>query len=931
MGFTLNETVFDLVFPSLVVGENSVLCPFHAEKTPSMQINTAQKVYHCFGCGAHGNENDFIQQYYGIGKNSIAAFREVLFKSDSIHDYEKFQRDQEALNLNPMYKYFEQDLGISRKLLEMLKVGVEVKPITDPTSGYIEFTQDTGSHRLVFPILIKDRILDRRAYQKGVLPKTKSSFGVPGGLILPFHLWEHDMSPTIICEGEKDMTVARNAGYNAISLGGANNIPTIFLEQFKDRQVYIVYDNDAAGREGARKLAAALYEVTHNVRIADIGEYATQDKEDITDFFIKYKYGPSEFNQMLEKSKLFDAAEHEDFIKKSYPKVSLNEASTTYLGKVVRSNIQVMATFEDQYSTPSYAVFKKEKAGGKDESNHRKVGDVEYWSLNKFNFEDILVLTDNNLKKPQILENLKGLIGWGTEEFVKVTMSNPKTVFKSTVADNTETIVSQEIKRTEFVCYTDEKLEAGKNYQIIYKVVPHPYQGQQQVLVVLSVKESADTINTFAVDASTIPLLKAFQKKSFKELIEMQKALIKFDVDNMLLGLIDLWYHTPATFSFGLHTSVRGYLDGLIVTESRVGKSSTAKALSEVYGVGAIASLAGSAATPAGLIGGSVKTGTSSQIRPGLIPRNHKRSIIFEELAKAKYSLIPELTDIRSSGLVRINRSTGDLTLPSSVRMLFLSNPKISNEGIARPIIAYPNGLEIIKDLIGSIEDIARFDFIYILPTESINVDPSWRPIEGFTDAQLKTRIRWVWSRKENQIVVSDEVQKYIVEVSQKYNTQYQNSTKIFSAETWKKITRLATALAGYMVSTDVEFEKIIVLKQHVDTAAGILKRIYDNDVFKLQQFTNEERKKLHSTTQDILLIKELLNKYPSVMQYLENNTSSSKNTLFTISGLDQIAFNDVLKHLSSDYFIEMSREKILPTPKLLMTLRKVRELERES
>ena len=155
---------------------------------------------------------------------------------------------------------------------------------------------------------------------------------------------------------------------------------------------------------------------------------------------------------------------------------------------------------------------------------------------------------------------------------------------------------------------------------------------------------------------------------------------------------------------------IRGYLDGLIVTESRVGKSTTAQALSKVYGIGSIASLAGSAATSAGLVGGSVKAGNSSQIRPGLIPRNHGKAIIFEELAKAKFSLMPELTDIRSSGIVRINRSTGDLSLPASVRILFLTNPKTEDDGMIRPILAYPNGIEIVKPLIGAIEDIARFD-----------------------------------------------------------------------------------------------------------------------------------------------------------------------------------------------------------------------------
>ena len=628
---------------------------------------------------------------------------------------------------------------------------------------------------------------------------------------------------------------------------------------------------------------------------------------------------------MLDKAVLFDSASQEEYIKSSYPEVSLNEASTTYLGKIVRSNIQVMATYEDQYSVPSYAQFSKENTGSKDEFNLKRKGDVEYWSLQKSNFEDILVLTDNNLKKGQINDNLRQIVGWGNEDFVKVTTSNPKTIFKACVADCTESILAKEIKRTEFTCYTDEKLEAGKNYQIIYKVVPHPYKGQQQVLIVLEVKESGDAITSFEVTPDAITDLKEFQKYTFKELAEKQKAYIKFNVDTKLLEFIDLWYHTPKSFNFGYVKDIKGYLDGLIVAESRVGKSETAKALSRIYNVGAIASLAGSAATPAGLIGGSVKAGSSSQIRPGLIPRMHNKAVIFEELAKAKYTLMPELTDIRSSGLVRINRSTGDLTLPASIRMLFLTNPKKENdEGVARPIIAYPNGIEIIKPLIGSIEDIARFDFIYVLGDVPTDVDPLWCPPEGFTEKQLQTRIRWVWSRKTQQIVISPEIQKYIVDMSKKLNAQYQCSVKIFSSETWKKVTRLAIAVAGYMVSTDLDFNNIIVQKKHVDIAVKLLLTIYDNSIFKLKEFVNEERKKLDCTLSDIETIKEMLSRFPTMMNYLENNNNIAKNTLSTISGLDVMTFNTVIQRLSKDSFITLTRDKVYPTPKLLVAIKKV-------
>ena len=921
-------TVFDLVFPGLEMGENTVLCPFHSESTPSMQINTIQKIYHCFGCGAHGNENDFIEQYFGINKNQISTFKDLLFKSDSLEDYENFSRSDNLYTSN--YTYLDLiKLGVSPEVLEQLKVGCETCSVVSD-DGIPTISANEASHRLVFPIIVRDRVLDYRAYttDKSINPKTMSKPGVSSGLVLPYHLWIDDMRPTIICEGEKDMAIARTAGFNAISLGGCNNLPEVMLDNFKNRTVYIVYDNDNPGRQGALKLANMLYSVTKYVYICDIGKYVKEDKEDITDFFVKYKYKISDFEDMMSNAKIFDNDAQEKFISDSYPEVSLNEASTTYLGKIVRSNVQVMATYEDQYSVPGYATFIKEASGGREERNLKHKGDTAYWSLQKSNFEDILVLTDNNLKKQQIQENLKQIVGWGNEDSVKVQIASSKTIFKACVADCTESIIAKDIKRTEFTCYTDTKLEAGKNYQIIYKVVPHPYKGQQQVLIVLEVKESGDVVTTFEVTPEVIKDLQEFQKYKFKELAEKQKAYIKFNVDTRLLEFIDLWYHTPKEFNFGYIKNIRGYLDGLIVAESRVGKSSTAQALSKIYGLGQIASLAGSAATPAGLIGGTVRAGTSSQIRPGLIPRQHNKAIIFEELAKAKYSLIPELTDIRSSGLVRINRSNGDLTLPASVRILFLTNPKTDDDGVSRPIIAYPNGVDIVKPLIGGVEDIARFDFIYILGDTPNEIDPLWQPPVGFTEKQLQTRIRWIWSRNCDEIIISPELQKYIVDKSKELNNKYLCSIKIFSTETWKKISRLAIAIAGYMVSTDVQFKNIIVLQKHVDIATVLLESIYNNQIFKLKEFVEQERKQLDCTLGDVKYVKEMIIRFPSMIKYLESNSNISKNNLMTISGLDLTTFNTALQGLSKNSLVQLSRNNVYPTPKFLIAVKKAKDLD---
>jgi len=38
-------------------------CPFHDEKTASFTVSPSKQFYHCFGCGAHGDALDWLQEY----------------------------------------------------------------------------------------------------------------------------------------------------------------------------------------------------------------------------------------------------------------------------------------------------------------------------------------------------------------------------------------------------------------------------------------------------------------------------------------------------------------------------------------------------------------------------------------------------------------------------------------------------------------------------------------------------------------------------------------------------------------------------------------------------------------------------------------------------------------------------------------------------
>jgi putative DNA primase/helicase len=84
---------------------------------------------------------------------------------------------------------------------------------------------------------------------------------------LPELLAERD-APVFIVEGEKDADRLARLGLVATcNAGGANTWPDAVNRFFEGRTVYILPDNDAAGRSHAEKVAAALHGIADSVRI----------------------------------------------------------------------------------------------------------------------------------------------------------------------------------------------------------------------------------------------------------------------------------------------------------------------------------------------------------------------------------------------------------------------------------------------------------------------------------------------------------------------------------------------------------------------------------------------------------------------------------------------------------------------------------------
>ena len=909
---------FEAVFKETILdvsGDTQVCCPFphkttsgtiYREERPSAGVNLAKNVFHCFSCGRSYSETSFCAAYLGISYSNAVKFLKHFHKSKPLKSWKDQEERMDDENAIEILK----NLKVSPQIVKQLHIGYK-----------------GAGKEISIPIIMFDRIMDIVTYRPGQKPKYKRELGSMSGLICPFDAWIREPKDrnTIICAGEKDMIKARTLGFNAISFtGGEQNIPKLFLELFNNRNVYIIYDNDEAGKNGSKKLATALKHNGANPYIVDISETCKEQGEDLYDFFSKYNKSKTDLIEIMQNTQPFTEEDYKKQLNIEIPLVELNQATKeTNINRLLRSDIQVIATVDATFLAPNVITATKTKVED-DEDAKMEPGQQRVWYLNEDNYKDLFYLIDSNLKEKAIESYIRTdlLKVPKKEKGVNITKEDKMIIYKAFVTDCLND--TSDAKPIEFLAYSlGKKLENGNKYTVTYKLVPHPQDGQKLIMVISDVEETDSFMNNFIINDSVKAILDKFKdngnfEEKFNDLINKTKGIVKADYDETLLAVIDLWYHTVLQFNVGAIKNIRGYLDTIIIGESRIGKSSTVNALRDIYQLGKIVSLAGSSATMAGLIGGSDKVGGSYRTRAGLIPQNNKGAIVFEELIKCKNDILKELTDIRSSNKVRIARVNGSIELPAFVRMLTLTNSR-SDGTMPKPINSYPNGISILVDIIGTAEDIARYDLLAVFGFEATKeIDPFFEPPTPYPDEYYQTRIRWIWSRKTEQTIISKEIYNYTIKKANELNKIYGSYINIFGVEAWKKILRLAIAIAGYVVSTDETYENIIVKTEHIDKAIELMVSLYDNQTFKLKEYVAQEKKYTTTTTEELNKFQEVYVNCSALIEYLVSNNNTTRTTIQSVVGEQNDVINRCLSSLNLYNFIRTEYSSIITTPKFI-------------
>jgi len=73
-----------------------------------------------------------------------------------------------------------------------------------------------------------------------------------------------------------------------------------------------------------------------------------------------------------------------------------------------------------------------------------------------------------------------------------------------------------DVKNTQPMEYTayaiEQKLESGQKYMITYKLVPHPYKGQQLIMLIMNAEQANDSVTNFELTDEVKHSLKTIQE-----------------------------------------------------------------------------------------------------------------------------------------------------------------------------------------------------------------------------------------------------------------------------------------------------------------------------------------------------------------------------------------------------------------------------------
>ncbi|HEF1580794.1 DNA primase [Campylobacter coli] len=279
------------------------ICPFHADKNPSMHINPTKGFYHCFACKAGGDAFKFVMDYEKLSFTDAVEKIANLCNFTLSYTKEKNENKKELRTILPsLNAYFKDNLKHHKEVLTYLyQRALNDKDIAKFELGFAGASEDSirllqnqkipledamsvGAlkkdennefyasfiWRITFPIYDHKDLLvgfGGRTLNPNVAAKYVNS---PQNILFDksrifyaFNIAKENIAKKkemIVCEGYMDAIAFHKAGFNnAVAvLGTALTEHHLPLIRRYDAKVILCFDNDEAGLKAATRSAFLL-------------------------------------------------------------------------------------------------------------------------------------------------------------------------------------------------------------------------------------------------------------------------------------------------------------------------------------------------------------------------------------------------------------------------------------------------------------------------------------------------------------------------------------------------------------------------------------------------------------------------------------------------------------------------------------------------
>lgn len=390
----------------------------------------------------------------------------------------------------------------------------------------------------------------------------------------------------------------------------------------------------------------------------------------------------------------------------------------------------------------------------------------------------------------------------------------------------------------------------------------------------------------------------------------------------------DLVFHSVISFSFRGELVERGWTQAIIIGDTRTGKTETLTQLHRHYRVGAM--ITGEDVSYAGLIVGMQQVGTRWNITWGKLVLQNRREATLDEVNNLPPEVIAAMSGLRSSGIAEITKIQ-QATTEAMVRQIWLGNPRTN-----RYLNSYSYGIVALKELIGKLDDIARFDIGVACSADEVdckmfNAKEHKKIKHRYTSDKCYKLIKWVWSRHPNQVkFVGDAdlaVLQYATDLGKKYSEQI---PLVNASEIRIKLARLSVAAAARLFSTDDTRSMVIVTPEHVEFVKDFLIQCYNKPAMGYDNFT--ELKYGENELENHEDVKEyILSHNKGFINGFMDNEYISANDIMIFTGMNRDDSNSVFSYMVSNKCLRKFKgSDYVKTPGFAKLGKELRQIESE-